>query len=59
MAGEFNRFFLVQSRQADQQRSGTVLVLIAVLMSALALTVALSIDIAYIHVSKMELSGSN
>ena len=41
-----------------QQRSGTVLVLMAVLMSALALTVALSIDIAYIHVSKMELRAA-
>ncbi|MEY4565685.1 MAG: hypothetical protein RLY14_655 [Planctomycetota bacterium] len=46
------------SRRTVQQRSGTVLVLMAVLMTALALTVAISIDIAYIHVSKMELRAA-
>lgn len=56
--GGSQQFFVVESGQRRQRRRGTVLVLMAVLMSALALTVALSIDIAYIHVSKMELRAA-
>lgn len=56
--GEFQGCSDIASQKASQQRRGTVLVLMAVLMSALALTVALSIDIAYIHVSKMELRAA-